>query len=121
MNFSGQSSSSCIALRLITDGSADIAYAAWLQIRDRIAELAAPDEPAIKRYSKFQGAQEISCTIRPSRDIDHVYEEVARRLASGWSEHSNDQFARWIVWNKGSGVFAVATVRWAHLELIRAL
>jgi hypothetical protein len=108
-----------IALRMIVDGSADVASATWLQVRDVLVGLGAVDEPTIKAYGKFPDSQEISCTLQPTGVADDAYEEVAHRLGSGWADHTNDRFARWTVWNRGDGLFITPSVRWAHIELIR--
>jgi hypothetical protein len=112
--------SSRIALRIIVDGSTGVAEAVWAQVRDAIAELVTVNNLTIREYWKFQNSQEISGTLGAVRRPDDAFEEVARRLASGWSEHTNDAFSRWTVWNRGDGDFIAPAVRWAHLELIRA-
>jgi hypothetical protein len=114
-----EQASSRIALRLVVDGPADVADGTWIQVRDAIADLAAIDKVTIKPYWKFPGSQEVSSTLRPIGGLDHVYETVARRLGSGWTESADDPFARWTVWNRGHGEFIDSSVRWAHIELIR--
>jgi hypothetical protein len=89
-------------------------------MRNELLALTALNEPTIKPYWKLPNSQEISCVLRPGgATFDHVYEEVARRLGSGWAKHTNDRFARWTVWNRGDGTFIAPSARWAHLELIR--
>jgi hypothetical protein len=110
-----------IALRLVVDGSGTTAEAVWAQVTHVLADLTLVTEATIKPYWKIPNTQEISGTLRPSAgSLDDAYEEIARRLASGWAEQTNDEFARWTVWNRGDGNFIAPGVRWAHVELIRA-
>jgi len=108
-----------IALRIIVDGTDAVAEAAWAQVRGALARLATVNDVTIKLYWKFPGSHEIASTLAPVGSPDEAYEAIARGLASGWAEHTDDEFARWTVWNRGNGEFIAPTVRWAHLELIR--
>ena len=109
-----------IALRVITEGSADTARTEWLLMRDALVGLVALNDPTIKPYWKFADSQEIFCVSVPvEATADQVYDEVAMRLGSGWADPTEDRFARWTVWNRGTGTFIAPSARWAHLELIR--
>src|SRR5438876_792006 len=81
--------------------------------------IAIVDSLTIKPYWKFEGSHEIASTLGPIGAPDDTYEAMARGLASGWAEHTDDDVARWTIWNRGTGEFIAPTVRWAHLELIR--
>ena len=79
-----------ITRRLIVDGSTDAAQSTWSQVRRALKSLTLTDEPLIIAYWKFPDTQEVSCTLRPTMEPAEVFEEVARRLASGGSEQTDD-------------------------------
>ena len=110
-----------IALRMVVEGDSDAAEAVRLVLRNALAGVTPLDEPTIRPYWKLPGTHEISGCLQPLPErSDDIYEEVVRRLGSGWAEHTNDRFARWTLWNRGDGSFFSPVVLWAHLELIRA-
>jgi hypothetical protein len=108
-----------IALRIIVDGAAAIAEAAWAQVQVALARCANIRDVTIKPYWKFEGSHELAITLEPGGSPDAAYDAIARSLASGWAEHADGEFAQWAVWNRGNGEFIDPTVCWAHLELIR--
>jgi hypothetical protein len=108
-----------IVLRIIVDGSATSAETTWIQVQRALADVATVGDVTIKPYWKFEGSHEIASMLVPIVSPDAAYDAIARDLASGWTDQVEDDFARWAVWNRGTGEFIAPTVRWAHLELIR--
>jgi hypothetical protein len=108
-----------IALRIIVDGSDEIARNVWLKVCDVVEPLASSAAPIVRPYWKFSGTQEIATTLVPLNDADAAFDELVRRMGSGWAEIVDDEFSRWTIWNAGSGSFVAPSVRWAHAELIR--
>jgi hypothetical protein len=77
-------------------------------------------ELAMRPYYKFPDSHEINCVLWPTAAAaDSVYEEVVKRLGSGWGPTVDDEFERWTIWNRGHGTFVIPDARWAHVQLIR--
>lgn len=108
-----------IALRLVIDGSSEVAQSAWLHIQSLLAGLMIAETPEIRPYWKLVGSQEISTTLWPLDDAEVAFEGIAARLATGWANDTNDTFSRWAVWDGRTGKFSAPDVKWAHVELIR--
>jgi hypothetical protein len=111
---------SCIVLRMTVDGPLDAVQAVSQQLQDALSPFATVAQTEIEPYRKIEGACQVFCTLRARDAIEDAYEEMLRRLATGWREPTPSQFGRWTVWNRGNGEFLAPAVRWAHLELIRA-
>ncbi|HEY2408589.1 MAG TPA: hypothetical protein VGI10_21430 [Polyangiaceae bacterium] len=107
-----------ITLRIIFDGSTSSAQHDWSKIREAFAGLVDFDEPTIRAYWKMP-ATELTMNLYPLGDSDEAYDKVTSALGSGWEMETNDEFARWSVWNRGVGELLVPTISWAHVELIR--
>jgi hypothetical protein len=108
-----------IAIRIVVEGPA-VALAGANVLRDILGPLAKMTELGRRPYPKFPDAHEITCALWPTAAAaDSVYDEVVKRLGSGWTPDTADDFARWTIWNRGDGAFAVPDARWAHVELIR--
>jgi hypothetical protein len=108
-----------IVIRIICDY---IDASTEMLVREAISRSGAVRAWVVRPYRKMPGTHEVWAVVQPDgRPEDAAFEEIVRRLGSGWSPESDDAFARWAVWNRSEDRrFVMPAARWAHVELIRS-